>query len=93
MTCPAIFGSTPECPLKLLRWLASQIVNEAQKARTKTIIWKSHMKKGRAVMALPFFLLIANESAGARTQDLRLKKPLLYQLSYTPKLFVFKTLC
>ena len=25
-----------------------------------------------------------NESAGARTQDLRLKRPLLYQLSYTP---------
>ncbi len=91
MTCPAIFGSTPECPLKLLSWLTSQIVNEAQKARTKTIIWKSHMKKGRAMMALPFFFV--NESAGARTQDLRLKKPLLYQLSYTPKLFVFKTLC
>ena len=26
-----------------------------------------------------------NESAGTRTQDLRLKRPLLYQLSYTPR--------
>ena len=26
-----------------------------------------------------------NESVGARTQDLRLKRPLLYQLSYTPE--------
>ena len=25
-----------------------------------------------------------NESAGTRTQDLRLKRPLLYRLSYTP---------
>jgi hypothetical protein len=28
--------------------------------------------------------LYKNESAGTRTQDLRLKRPLLYQLSYTP---------
>ncbi len=25
-----------------------------------------------------------NESVGARTRDLRIKSPLLYQLSYTP---------
>ena len=29
---------------------------------------------------------IKNESVGTRTQDLRLKRPLLYQLSYTPKI-------
>ena len=29
-----------------------------------------------------------NESAGTRTQDLRLKRPLLYQLSYTPNILV-----
>ena len=30
-------------------------------------------------------ILTKNESVGTRTQDLRLKRPLLYQLSYTPK--------
>ena len=29
--------------------------------------------------------IIKNESVGARTQDLRLKRALLYQLSYTPE--------
>ena len=31
-----------------------------------------------------------SEAAGARTQDLRIKSPLLYQLSYSLKLFLVK---
>jgi hypothetical protein len=31
---------------------------------------------------------LSNESAGARTLDLRIKSPLLYQLSYALKVFI-----
>ena len=34
--------------------------------------------------ALPYERRVQNESVGARTRDLRIKSPLLYQLSYTP---------
>ena len=41
----------------------------------------------RSVNSEPKLLLFSDDPAGTRTQDLRIKSPLLYQLSYAPTRF------